>query len=364
MQKTLAIFSPGRNTYSETFIEAHRNLPFNIKFYYGGYLPSSLEPAADMLPASFVRRMQNRLLSGFSFEEKKLLFSLRKERVDCVLAEYGPTACESLKVVKHLKLPLLVHFHGYDASEKNTLAQYKEKYKELFAYAAGIIVVSNKMYAALLDLGCPPHKLVINCYGPAESFFNLQPDFSRRQFISVGRFVNKKAPHLTVFSFKKVVEKFPDARLVMAGDGELLPVCKSLVKFLHLENNVEFPGVVNPAEVQHLFKDSIAFVQHSIVADNGDAEGTPVAMLEAQAAGLPVISTVHGGIPDVVINNETGLLVNENDVEGMAANMLRVLREDNLASELGAAGRERIQEDFTLKKHLGVLQQEIENAMN
>ena len=127
--KTLAILSPNQNAYSETFIQAHKRLPFNIKFYYGGSLPTALEGDSNILKLSFFERIKRRLLKGFSFEEKRILFSLRKENVDCVLAEYGTTAADSLKVLQYLNLPLIVHFHGYDASIREVIDGYIEKYR-------------------------------------------------------------------------------------------------------------------------------------------------------------------------------------------------------------------------------------------
>ncbi len=360
MTKTLAIFSPNQNAYSETFIQAHRKLPFNIKFYYGASIPSSLEGDDFILKLGLAERINRKLLKGFSFEEKRLLFSLRKEKVDVVLAEYGTTAADSLRVIRYLKLPLIVHFHGFDASVNRIIKEYKEKYIEVFNYASKVIVVSKKMHEALIEMGCPENKLQLNYYGPDNSFFSVIPAFLKSQFISVGRFVNKKAPHLTIFAFRKVADVYPLAKLIMVGEGELLNICKELVKQLNLKDNVEFKGVCKPDEIKKLFQESLAFVQHSVVAENGDSEGTPVALLEAQAAGLTVISTHHAGIPDVVINNETGLLVEESDVDGMAKNMIRMLSENGLASQLGEMGRKRIKEKFTLKKHL----QSLESALN
>ena len=359
MIKTLAILSPNQNAYSETFIQAHKNLPFNIKFYYGGSIPSFLEGSDSIMKFDLSEKIKRKLLRGFTFGEKCLLVSLRKEKVDCVLAEYGTTAADSLKVIRHLNIPLIVHFHGYDASVKEVIQKYTEKYSSVFEYASKIIVVSKKMKEALLKLRCPEEKLVINCYGPDNSFFSVRPTFQKPQFLSVGRFVNKKAPHLTIFAFKKVTDARPDARLIMVGEGELLNLCKELAKLLNLENSIEFKGVCTPNEIKELFQDSLAFVQHSVTAPNGDSEGTPVAILEAQAAALPVISTYHAGIPDVVIHNETGLLVEEWDVDVMAENMVKVLQEENFARKLGEAGRKRIAENFTLEKHLNSLSKEI-----
>jgi len=362
MKRTLAILSPNQNAYSETFVQAHRKLPFNIKFYYGSSLPGTLEGNENILRLSFFERIKRRLLKDFSFAEKRLLFSLRQEKVDCVLAEFGITAADSLKVVRYLGLPLIVHFHGYDASEKSTLSNFGEKYKEVFEYADKVIVVSNKMKQSLLDLGCPETKLLINYYGPNDSFYSVQPAFNRNQFVSVGRFVDKKAPYLTIIAFKKVIEKFPDAKLVMVGDGDLLKICKVLVLAFNLSNNIEFTGVLNVEEIKALFQKSIAFVQHSVIAENGDSEGTPVAILEAQAAGLPVISTLHAGIPEVVIDGETGLLTNEFDVEGMANNMILMLEEKSLARKFGNAGKKRVKENFTLEKHLNLIAESINDT--
>lgn len=350
--KTLAIFSPGNNSYSETFIQAHKKLPFNIKFYYNGELPTKLEGIDSINQFNILDRVKRKLNKRFNLKEEALLNSLKREKVDYVLAEYGTTASACLDVVQHLKIPMIVHFHGYDASTKEVLEEYKEKYKKVFQYAKSIIAVSNTMKDNLIAAGCPSQKLIVSVYGPDPAFFTNHPLYNSQQFLAVGRFVEKKAPNLTILAFKKVAEKFPDANLVMVGEGELLSECKILVKTLNLENRILFKGIQSPAEIKLLMEESIVFVQHSVTAANGDAEGTPVAILEAQAAALPVISTYHAGIPDVVVHNETGLLVKELDVEGMAANMMKVLKEVELAKKFGVAGRKRIVENFSLEKHL------------
>src|SRR5690606_9989960 len=119
--------------------------------------------------------------------------------------------------------------------------------------------------------------------------------------------------------FKKAAENHSDAKLIMAGDGQLLNTCQNLIRYLGIESQVEFVGIIAPEKFRHLLTESRGLVQHSITAESGDMEGTPVAVLEASAAGIPVISTFHAGIPDVIKNGETGLLCEEHDVYGMAA---------------------------------------------
>lgn len=362
MQKTLAIFSPSQNAYSETFIQAHKNLPFNIKFYYNGMLPTCLEGKGNIVKHSIIKRVENRLNKKFTVSQQALADSLKKENVDCVLAEYGPTACETLEVVKSLKLPLIVHFFGYDAVLKTAISQYGDKYKLVFDYSKFVVAVSEKMRQDLINLGCPSEKLVLTYCGPNNSFFQINPNFQTLQFLSIGRFVDKKAPYLTIAAFKEVLNKFPKAKLIMLGDGPLLNTCKNLAKMWAIEKSVEFAGIKKPSEIVALFENSFAFVQHSIQAENGDSEGTPVAILDAQAAGLPVVSTYHAGICDVIVHNETGLLVEERDVDGMTKNMIRLLEEHGLAQTLGSKGRQRTADLFSIDRHLKTLERIIEEA--
>jgi len=141
----------------------------------------------------------------------------------------------------------------------------------------------------------------------------------------------------------------------MLGDGPLLPGCRELVKSLAIEEGVTFLGAQPPSVVREEMRRARCFVQHSVVASSGDSEGTPVAILEAGATGLPVVSTRHAGIPDVVVEGETGLLVAEHDVEGMAQCMLAVAQDPELAGRLGRAGRARIETCFSIERSIGGL---------
>lgn len=364
MKKTLAIFSPNEITYSETFIQAHKKLPYNIRYYYGGKLPVKAEFNPNLIDFSLRERIEKKITQhGFNLREYALMNSLKKENVDCVLAEYGPTACATLKVVSFLKIPLVVHFHGFDASHKETIKTYRDQYLQVFDYASAIIAVSKKMKTDLICLGCDEKKITISSCGPDSLYFKNNPGYNNQSFLTIGRFVEKKSPFATILAFKKVTEKYPDAKLFMVGDGELHSSCEVLARVLRIENNIEFKGIQNKEYIKILFEESIAFIQHSVVAESGDSEGTPVAVLEAQAAALPVIGTFHAGIPDIVINNETGLLVEENDIAGTATNMIRILSENGLAKKLGEKGRERVFKNFTLEMHLKSLEKIIDKAI-
>lgn len=358
----LAIVSPSKNAYSESFIQAHKEYIRAEKFYYyGGYVPTHLKGKGPLSGKSFLENLKMKVKSRLPFynglREREIAFldSLKNNGIQVVLAEYGPTGAEVVTICKKLKLPLIVHFHGYDASVVSILEQKKQSYKMLFEYAEAVVVVSRLMEQRLLEMGCPAQKLVYNVYGPSVEFEKIKPEYSENLLIAVGRFVDKKAPYYTILAFNIALKKFPDAKLVMGGDGELRSTCQNLVKYFGIEKNVILPGVINQSEFISYLKVGKAFVQHSITAANGDMEGTPVAIIEASAAGLPIISTVHAGIPDVVLEGVTGLLVQEHDVKGMANNMMKVLGDLDYTKELGQAGKKRIKGNFTLEKHVNAL---------
>jgi len=356
----IAIFTPTQNPYSETFIQAHKNyLKEKVFYYYGSGNAIRLEGHSSkvsylkLLGLKINRKIFKKPYSSIS--ERILLDSLKANKIDVVLAEFGIHAQQILPVIKKTGLPLVVHFHGYDASVDSVIQQNKE-YKEVFAYASKVIGVSKVMMEKLKLLGCPEDKLIYNVYGPQPEFHLVKPTFAKKQFVAIGRFTNKKAPYYTLLAFAEAVKQHPESRLILAGDGYLLNTCKNLARHLGIENQVSFPGVISPVAYRELLTDSLAFVQHSITAENGDMEGTPLAILEASAAGLPVISTKHAGIPDVIVDGKTGLLSDEHDVQAMAANMVKLIQDIDYAMLLGAAGRQNIKQHFSLERHIASLQ--------
>jgi len=356
----IAIFTPSQNPYSETFIQAHKNyLKGQVFYYYGGKGRIQLEGENSLVSKWALLRLRIlRKLKKHSFsyiKEQAVLASLKNNEIDVVLVEYGTHAHKLLPILKVANLPFVVHFHGYDASVQKTI-QACNSYKEVFSFATNVVAVSKKMEQMLLDLGCPKEKLVYNVYGPQPEFESVAPTFAKKQFVGIGRFTDKKAPYYTIMAFKEVAQKHPDARLLLAGNGTLMNVCVNLVKQYQLEKQVQFLGVVTPDAYRVLLSESLAFVQHSIVAASGDMEGTPLAVLEASVAGLPVIATKHAGIPDVIIDGETGLLCEEHDVHGMANNMLQLMDDVEYAKKMGASGKQHILNNYSMQRHISALQ--------
>jgi len=367
---------------SETFIQAHLGrLPARVHLIHGPPVverPVEGVPGGNWFPTrtkddlplrSPLERVADVLLREFHVESTRLRDRafrrfLRREKVDAVLAEYGPNGVNILEACEREGCPVVVHFHGFDAYTDALLKTYREGYARLFASAAAIVAVSHDMERQLLDLGAPRARLFYNPCGVDTSLFRgADPAKAPPLFLSVGRFVEKKAPQLTLLAFREVLRACPEARLVMIGDGELREGCQQMAGPLGIAHAASFPGTRSQAEVAAGMRAARGFVQHSMRTSSGNSEGTPVTILEAGAAGLPVVATRHAGIRDVVRDGETGLLVEEGDVEAMAAHMLALARDPELAATLGGRAREHVVANFSMQKSITTLWNIVEGAI-
>lgn len=366
----VALICPSDNALTETFIQAHtERLDADIVNYFGGTFPAFTGNGERWLADGVLAKAGNMLerfrtgLSDRQFAERKLAERLQRENIDVVLAEYGLTGASMLETCRLAELPLVVHFHGYDASQKEVLERYAEGYKRLFTEAAQIVAVSTEMKRALENLGAPSDQITLNPYGVDIHRFDPIGNRQKGQFLAVGRFVEKKAAPMTLMAFRHVWVKHPECHLVMIGDGPQLQLSRDLASAFGMNNAIEFRGAQPHHEVARAMQEASVFIQHSVRAHTGDMEGTPNSVLEACASGLPVVATRHAGIPDVVVEGETGWLVEEGDVLGMGKAMERLVREPDLAVQAGRAGRKRIEKHFSMDKSLRKLLDVLENAV-
>lgn len=354
---------------SETFIWAHvERLPAVVTLVHGWIPHVGTEPVLSTTLSSRLSRKIWRLLARLDEQwEVTLAYQkvFRQYQAAAVLAEFGITGVRVMEACRRSGLPLIVHFHGVDASSHEVLKAHAHTYPLLFQEAAAIIAVSRAMQKKLLSLGAPPEKVHYNpCGVDCQAFGGADPAKAPPVFLAVGRFVEKKAPYLTLLAFAEVYRACPSVRLRMIGDGPLLSVCQDLAKALQINHVVTFLGAQPHTVVQEEMRSARAFIQHSVEAASGDSEGTPVGILEAGASGLPVVSTRHAGIPDVVIEGKTGFLVNERDIQGMATYMLQLAQEPTLARELGQTARKHIETHFTMEQSIGRLWSIIESCIH
>ncbi len=344
---------------SETFIRAHvRYLPAETVLVHG------LAPhTADRPVLSRAARALAKLGAPLSPSQREAgartcayRSFFRRFRPHAALGEYGPTAVALLDACRAEGVPLIAHFHGFDASIKDVVEKHRDGYRRVFAEAKAVIAVSKEMRRALVAMGAPERTThTIPCGAEIANLRAADPARAPMVALAVGRFVEKKGPHLTLVAFARALEQAPGARLRMIGDGPLLGACKALARGLRIEEAVSFLGSRPHEEVQREMSAARVFVQHSVVAMNGDMEGTPVSVVEAQAAGLPVVATRHGGIPDVVRDEQTGALVDEADIGSMADHLARLFLDGERAGRLGRAGREHAMAKLTVEASIARL---------
>jgi colanic acid/amylovoran biosynthesis glycosyltransferase len=353
---------PNKFRFSETFIRDQiEALEPKITIYEGWY-PSLNQEDKSFLPFPlnilFVRGgLRNIFPKLYHTIYTNLLAKyLINNKIDVVLAQYGPMGSTLIDACKKADADLVVHFHGFDANEKSTLEKFLPAYKNMFADVKALIAVSRDMRDKLISFGANPDKVFFNsCFVDTDKFTLGTPENNEKVFITVGRFTPKKSPQSVIKAFKKVNDTISDARMIMIGEGELLDESKQLAKDLGVFDLIDFQGAKLPEDVIKLLKTARVFVQHSMFAPNGDSEGTPVSILEASATGLPIVSTRHAGIKDAVVHGETGFLVEEGDWQMMADYMIQLAQDPALCGQMGRAARRHIEENYEMSKRVQTL---------
>ena len=370
----VCVATPELHAISETFIGHHiSGLPMPVCVLQGRPLSEDEHGQPILgwrdLPGRLVHKATRTLLGqtvgANTHLDRALAAHLRRHAVAIVLAEYGVTAVEILEACRRARIPLVAHFHGYDAYAHAVLKGVGRRYRELFEFSQAIVVVSRHMRDHLVGLGASAEKLhVIPCGVDTHLFGEAHPGTAPPRFLAVGRFVEKKAPYLLVVAMSRVVRACPDARLTVIGSGPLLDPCRNLARALQVDHAVTFAGAMAHDAVARQMREARAFVQHSITTPEGDREGTPVAIQEAMVSGLPVIATRHGGIVECVAEGNTGLLVDEQDVERMAEHMVRLARNAQDAARLGGAARAFALDRFALDGRLKQLAAVLRDAIS
>ncbi|MBT0663397.1 glycosyltransferase [Geobacter pelophilus] len=264
-------------------------------------------------------------------------------------------ALVSLLVSKLTGISFSFTAHAYDIFRLNVAGETfpDRRVKLLVENAAKTITISEYNRNHILSITDPAvtERLeVVHCGIDPERFKPcVRTSLGSVTFLSVGRLFGKKGHEFLLRSFRQLAFTC-DARLRIIGDGELLPVLTKLTRELDLEDKVVFIGVASSERVLEEMHAADVFVLHSITGSDNDKEGIPVSIMEACATGLPVVSTRHSGIPELVIDGVNGFLVDEMDCNGFA-NAMRLLAESPyLREQMGHAGRELVSEKFNLFK--------------
>src|SRR3972149_897016 len=137
---------------------------------------------------------------------------------------------------------------------------------------------------------------------------------------------------------------------IIIGEGPLRKNLENLLLEEGMNNNIKLLGRMNQSEIKYYMDNSDIFILSSVTALDGDTEGTPTVLMEAQACGLPVVSTRHSGIPEVVLDGKSGFLVPERDVDALSEKLDYLIRNPELWPEMGRYGRKFVEERYDIHK--------------
>ena len=305
--------------------------------------------------SDFLYRKFRRITKG---DVAKILSYLRNDNAKILHFHYGTDAGMYLDIIRYSKLPSVVSFYGYDCSSfpKWYFGYGRYYLSRVFRHVNYVLAMSEDMKNGLIDLGCPDEKIIVHYYGTdvAQFFYKRKYNEKGGANLLIVSSLDEKKGHLNVF---KALEKTRQGnkikiRFRVVGDGPLEKKLKQYVKQHNLNEIVTFVGPLKYLSKEFLqeFYNADIFMHPSIVASNGDKEGIPGTIVEAMATGLPVISTYHAGIPYVVRHMETGLLVNEWDINTLVEYICMLAEDANLRKQIGQKAQQYALDELDLKK--------------
>lgn len=269
----------------------------------------------------------------------------KKSSYDIVHAHFGQNGqvAAALRDIGAIHGKIITTYYGHDISHYIKQNGH-DVYRFLFAHGDLFIAISESMRDELIRLGCNRDKIVIHKLGIDLARFQLCPrrhrtDATKIRLLTVGRLVEKKGLEYGVRAVAKVVKKLPQVEYEIAGDGVLREDLTRLIGQLNMTQHIRLLGWQAPEKIAKLMEDADIFLAPSVTSKNGDQEGTPTVLIEALARGLPVISTLHSGIPEVVQNGQSGLLVPERDIDALATQLEYLCTHRDRWEDMGRAGR-------------------------
>lgn len=290
---------------------------------------------------------------------------LNRRHADLLHVYFGHTGVHLLPFLQRWPNASVVSFHGMDVQAREYDPSYEPRLRELLQTTTLVLARSHSLLDRLRELGCPEEKLRVNRTGiPLDQFPQVQrtaPTDGAWRFVQACRLIEKKGLDDALHAFARFLQTHPRAHFTIAGEGPLLEPLTALCGHLGIASNVTFAGFLKGRALCDLFHASHIFIHPSRITEDGNQEGIPNAMLEAMATGLPVIATLHGGIPEAVRKDVTGMLVPERDVDGLHASMVQMT--SGLWSTMSAAAAADVRDQFESTAQIAKLEAVYDEAV-
>jgi colanic acid/amylovoran biosynthesis glycosyltransferase len=299
--------------------------------------------------------------------ELQVIIKLFERRsADLMHVYFGHTGVHLLPFIKEWDKPCVVSFHGMDIQPRPEQEGYDEQMRELLQAAPLILARSRSLMSRLEEMGCPSEKLRLNRTGiPLDDFPFVErqpPADGAWRFVQACRLIAKKGLKASVRAFARFQRGHPGARLIIAGEGPLRAEIEQLAGELGIGAAVELRGFLDQRELAKVFTQAHIFLHPSEMTADQNQEGVPNSMLEAMATGLPVLATWHGGIPEAVAHEASGLLVPEKDEEALFRAMERITENANLYTEYAREAGRSVRAEFSQEQAVAKLESYYDEA--
>jgi colanic acid/amylovoran biosynthesis glycosyltransferase len=271
-----------------------------------------------------------------------------------VHAQFGTYGLYALKLIQvgAIEGALVTSFRGYDAGKG--LRANPRMYAELFRKGQLFLPVSESLANKLVKAGCDRTKIHVHHSGIDCARFKYKeprrPEGQPIRILTIGRLVEKKGVTYALKAVAKVIASGRSVFYDIVGDGPLRSELESLAEKNNISAFVKMNGWKSHQEVLTMMESSHLLLAPSITTDYGTEEGIPNVIKEAMAVGLPVVSTVHAGIPELVVNGESGYLVPERNVDLLAEKIMYLCDHPEIWPQMSRAARRKVENDFDIEK--------------
>jgi colanic acid/amylovoran biosynthesis glycosyltransferase len=295
---------------------------------------------------------------------------VRRAHPVLIHSHFAIDAADVLGMQSSFQLPMVVTLHGFDVStsDENFMRnrsgrRFLSRRSQLWQAASHFVCVSKAIREIALRAGYPEQKLVVRYVGIDCEKFSAAPAAGRGEnlILFVARLVEKKGCEYLIRAVAQLRESRRDARLVIIGDGPLRGELERLATSLQVP--AEFLGVQGTEAVREWMQRARVLCNPSVTAATGDTEGLGMVFAEAQATGLPVVSTLHGGIPEVVRDGETGLLAREQSVDELTNHLQRMLTDRAFWDACSERAKVWIREQFDIRRCTAGLEEVYDGAV-
>ena len=299
-----------------------------------------------------VLRYGNRATSLANFYTT--LSFMQQAPYDIVHAQFGKLGLVALPLKKHgvISGKLATSFRGADIT--STLAKHPGIYDDLLTHGDLFLPVSNLFKQKLIQEGCAEQKIRVNRSGIALDRFvfkaRQKPGNAPTRILFIGRLTEKKGVRYAIEAVTQVIKNGHDLQFHILGDGELTSEAHALIQQHHMSQHIHLLGHQPQNNVIQELESAHILIAPSVTASDNDQEGIPNVVKEAMAVGLPVVSTLHSGIPELVDDGISGYLVPEKDSDALATKLEHLVTHPELWEQMGKAGRAKVEADYDIER--------------